>query len=315
MDNETKPNVNVKSPNKNEKKKKMETVDITMDKINEEISQVEEHDEAGSCSSTDSEELVNAMNYNTITSLAALKDIIQGEDDTPETDSFFQHYFMNHCNNLSSRNANPNPPLPFSERRRLSQCREEDEDDEKKDSDHIVSIMSVFSDLTLKDSLNALANDNMDVSIRESHDTDSEQTSKAEAKTASADNKELSEDQQPKRTVVGPRHKFLVTTTESTEPPALPSPVERVLRSQVHNAHTVHFGTKGAEEQRPSVRSIFAGQNLHRDKNYFDSSLIEIRSTVDTTATSSEDIWIKRTDDKQVSKLSRHQLYRTDNKV
>lgn len=305
MDNETKPNLNVsakKSGKKNEKKKKMETInlDVTTEEVCQPTNKTEEQDEAGSCSSTDSEELVNAMNYNTITSLAALKDIIQGDGiDTPETDSFFQHYFMNHCNNLSSRNANLNPPLPFSERRRLSQCREEDEDDEKKDADHLSSIMTAFSEITLKDSLNALGNDNLVASDHALHVGDSEKNSKTEKGTKSQETTDTSEGHEPpKRTVIGPRHKFLVTTTE---PPVAPSPVERVLRSQVHSAHTVHFGTKGAEEQRPSVRSIFAGQNLHRDKNYFDSSLIEIRSTVDATATSSEDIWVKRTDEKQVS--------------
>lgn len=298
MDNETKPNSNVnvkQSEHKNEKTKKMETRDndVTMNEVCLPASKDEEHDEADSCSSTDSEDLVNAMNYNTITSLAALKDIIQGDEgDTPETDSFFQHYFMNHCNNLSSRNPNANPPLPFSERRRLSQCREEDEDDEKKDNDHLPSILSAFSEITLKESLIAIVKDNdalvSDIKNNTAVDLESKSVEKAEVSDGS---------DPPKRTVQGPRHKFLVTTTE---PPTVLSPVERALRSQVHNAHTVHFGTKGAEELRPSVRSIFTGQNLHRDKNYFDSSLIEIRSTVDAEPSSAEDIWVKRADVKQV---------------
>lgn len=238
-------------------------------------------------SSTDSEELVNALNYNTITSLAALKDIIQGDNDTPETDSFFQHYFMNHCNNLSSRNSNSTSPFPFNERRRLSQCREEDEDDEKKDVKHS----------------NGSLNSNLESTYIEGQDnyskpSDKENTAiKAEERINSDDMTFVSENaDSSKRTVMGAKHTFFVTKTEQMSPT-----VRHALRTQVSNAHTVHFGTKGVEEQRPNIRTIFTGQNLHRDKNYFDSSLIEIRSTVDGALPSSEDIWVKRTDAKHVS--------------
>ncbi|CAH4038704.1 unnamed protein product [Pieris brassicae] len=258
---------------KNEKKKKMETMkDVDLKKDNEETV----CNKSGSPSSTDSEDLVNAINYNTITSLAALKDIIQGDsNDTPETDSFFQHYFMNHCNNLSSRTSNS--PFPYTERRRLSQCREEDEDDYKKDNSASNSPSKAY--------------DVKNVSQKnKSPKTHQEVKGSRKIHEDKPIDDELSE-----RTVMGAKHKFLVTTAE---PPQ--QRVERALRMHVNNAHTVHFGTKGAEELRPSVRSIFTGENLHRDKNYFDSSLIEIRSTVDGILTSSEDIWIKRTNEKPV---------------
>ncbi|KAG6458117.1 uncharacterized protein LOC115448629 [Manduca sexta] len=303
MDTETKTlaNVEVKRNGcKNEKKKKMDTkdTDMTLDEVCRQMSKLAADDGAAeSASSTDSEDLVNAINYNTITSLAALKDILQGDNtDTPETDSFFQHYFMNHCNNLSSRNSTPNSPFPFSERRRLSQCREEDEDDEKKESDPPPSTVSseAGSIHASQVNLGAIAKD------RSSNDGSEGHTNIVGNELSLRDPHKVEvEKDPPKRTVMGAKHKFLVTTTE---PPL--QPVERALRSHVNNAHTVHFGTKGAEELRPSVRSIFAGQNLHRDKNYFDSSLIEIRSTVDGLQTSGEDIWVKRTDDKQTSSKS-----------
>lgn len=197
------------------------------------------------------EDLVNAINYNTITSLAALKDILQGEGgDTPEADNFFQYYFMNHCNTLPSRGSES--PFPFPERRRLSQCREEDEEDGREP----LPPQAVPS-------------------IRE-------------------------EDEEPRRrTVMGARHKFLVTPSD---PP--PTPVERALRTQVHSSHTVHFGTKGPEELRPSVRGIFPAEGLHRDKAYFDSSLVEIRATADGVTNSAEDIWVKRADVKPVSSIT-----------
>lgn len=290
-------NVKVKkSGRKNEKKKKIEAqgTDGVLEEVCQQMSKLAEEEASGSVStsSTDSEDLVNAINYNTITSLAALKDIIQGDsNDTPETDTFFQHYFMNHCNNLSSRNSNS--PFPFPERRRLSQCREEDEDDERKDSDILSATIwkEISSEIVPESQADNVTKKNS------SNETEADQNANVVSDMSSGDSQVIPDGQDlPKRTVMGARHKFLVTTTE---PPTTAAPlIERALRSHVHNAHTVHFGTKGAEEQRPNVRSIFAGQNLHHDKHYFDSSLIEIRSTVDGMPASSEDIWVKRTEDK-----------------
>ncbi|XP_045784964.1 general transcriptional corepressor trfA-like [Maniola jurtina] len=284
-----------KANRKNEKEKKVESDKIEVTEVipSHESQTVEGNADAGdSASSTDSEELVNALNYNTITSLAALKDIIQGDNnDTPETDSFFQHYFMNHCNNLSSRNSAS--PFPFTERRRLSQCREEDEDDEKKDGHRRHSPGSYKADSEkinsdLDDNLKESEDQNLKIDSKELNTESNTEIDKPNA-TESNDTSE--------RTVMGAKHKFLVTKTAQ-----MTAPVARALRNQFNNAHTVHFGTKGAEEQRPNVRTIFTGQNLHHDKNYFDSSLIEIRSTVDGVPTSDEDIWIKRTDEKQLTK-------------
>lgn len=316
MDTETNTTSNVKdkkNKNHNEETKKMETddTDRMLNDVCRQMSKLAEAEEDGngSNSSTDSDDLVNAINYNTITSLAALKDIIQGDGvDTPENDSFFQHYFMNHCNNLSSRNSNTNVPFTFPERRRLSQCREEDEDDERKESDPPPSIVSSGggSEVTSLGSL-SLGNKERDMS-----ETIVDKNANVSLEFPLEDGNK--EQDPPKRTVMGAKHKFLVTTAEppprEPEPTLAPPPsVQRALLSHIHNAHTVHFGTKGAEEQRPSVRAIFSGQNLHRDKHYFDSKLIEIRSTVDGLPTSSEDIWVKRTDEKQVGVFSMKPMF------
>ncbi|XP_063634006.1 uncharacterized protein LOC134804735 [Cydia splendana] len=297
MDSETATTSNVKvnkRERKNEKKKKVDKCkEEKSDEVCREMSAPAPAYEDSSASSTDSDELVNAINYNTITSLAALKDIIQGDNnDTPETDSFFQHYFMNHCNNLSSLNPNSSSTFPFTERRRLSQCREEDEDDEKKD--HELALSSLSSDSA---SHSSIANTSKNHKSRDLVDN-THHNDKVNSMDILSESRDTSGEAvgPPKRTVMGARHKFLVTTAEPPPPSAV---VEKALRSQVHNAHTVHFGTKGAEEIRPSVRSIFAGQNLHHDKKYFDSSLIEIRSTVDESPTSSEDIWVKRSEEKE----------------
>lgn len=303
MDTDSKTNSNVKVKKnscKNEKKKKMETkdTDATLDEVCRQMSKLADEEE--SASSTDSEDLVNAINYNTITSLAALKDIIQGDkNDTPETDSFFHHYFMNHCNNLSNLNSASNSPFPFPERRRLSQCREEDEDDEKKESDPPPSIVSSggVSEVASQVNLGSFTKDFINIDVN----NDQPDNTKSDMLNDSIKDSEVDQDPSLKRTVMGAKHKFLVSPSSSNT-------IERVLRLQVNPAHTVHFGTKGAEEQRPSMRSIFTGQNLHRDKNYFDTSLIEIRSTVSSTSddvfASSEDIWVKRTEDNHIVSIS-----------
>jgi len=76
----------------------------------------------------DENDLVSAINYNTITSLAALKEILgSGAGEGDEDTTWFQHYFLHHVNRLPSRSQYP-------EWRRLSECPEEDEDaaDDKK---------------------------------------------------------------------------------------------------------------------------------------------------------------------------------------
>lgn len=68
----------------------------------------------------DFDDLYNQINYNTITSLAALKEILGNDSNTSADDnSWFQHYFLTHVNRLPSRNQYPG--------RRLSECPEEDE--------------------------------------------------------------------------------------------------------------------------------------------------------------------------------------------
>ncbi|CAB3250078.1 unnamed protein product [Arctia plantaginis] len=61
--------------------------------------------------------------------------------------------------------------------------------------------------------------------------------------------KKLQSDAQ-NQTVVGERKKFVVTTLATTDD-KVPSSVAD------NNVHTVHFGTRGVESQRPHVRSIF----------------------------------------------------------
>lgn len=68
----------------------------------------------------DVEDLVSTINYNTITSMSALKEILGADSRNSSEDvSWFQHYFLRHVNRLPSRSQYPG--------RRLSECKEEDE--------------------------------------------------------------------------------------------------------------------------------------------------------------------------------------------
>ncbi|XP_034255814.1 uncharacterized protein LOC117653910 isoform X2 [Thrips palmi] len=79
----------------------------------------EEEEEEGD--EFDENDLFSAVNYNTITSLAALKEILGTSGQDGSDTVWFQHYFLNHVNRLPSRSQYP-------EWRRLSECPEEDED-------------------------------------------------------------------------------------------------------------------------------------------------------------------------------------------
>nr|ANT47201.1 5'-AMP-activated protein kinase subunit gamma-2 [Dastarcus helophoroides] len=225
-------------------------------------------------------DLVSTIHYNTLNSLAALKDSLQQQtrEDTFDSGGFIQRYFQSHSNSLPSRMAVPS--------RRLSQCREEDEEEERKDdkvpSSDIATIMG--SDKSLSESSTS-------------------------SKTSVID------------TVTGPTHKFVITKTkplpaeetknadetakENKTTPIVgekkqPSEAAKIFasRRQYRQANTVH-GIP--DSNRPSVYNLFRSplQSPHYDSRFFDSSLIEMKSHTSSSSTidaigSNEDIWVKR---------------------
>lgn len=206
-------------------------------------------------------DLVSAINYNTISSLAALKDMLQLTSEEAECGTFFQHYFLNHVNALPSRNL----PFPFVERRRLSECREEDEDEEK-GRDNSATIPSV-----------------PEGSVRGDGSISGSEKSLSETSSTSSRNIVTEH--------AGPTHKFLVSKTQI--PPAM-------RRRQYHPNNTVHF--PATDPRKPHVHTIFNRvsplPSPHLDKRFFDSSLIEMKSLASSSSTvdndSSEDIWVRR---------------------
>lgn len=89
------------------------------------------------------EDLYTAINYNTINSLAALKEILgTGDTDNIVDSSWFQYHFLRHVNRLPSRSNYASAWSPWEgNRRRLSECKEEDEDaaekEERGDTDNV----------------------------------------------------------------------------------------------------------------------------------------------------------------------------------
>lgn len=206
-------------------------------------------------------DLVSAINYNTISSLTALKDMLQLSSEEAECGTFFQHYFLNHVNALPSRNLCT--PFPFVERRRLSECREEDEDEDKKE---------VVTDNK---------NDCKGVESISGSEKSLSETSSTSSKNAVT---ELS----------GPTHKFLVSKTQLPNAP--------VRRRHYQQANTVHFpATEPRKPSLYSIFNRTSPlPSPHFDKRFFDSSMVEMKSLASSTSTidndSSEDIWVMRPD-------------------
>lgn len=194
----------------------------------------------------------------------------------PEDDSFLRRYFSNHSTSLLSRMA--------INSRRLSQCREEDEDEDRKEvpSSDLPAIMG--SDKSLSESSSG-------------------------SKTSVID------------TVTGPTHKFVITKTKTTsesdsvqEPPTPKklSEAARIFasRKQYRQANTVG-AVPSKDVKRPTADSLFRSplQSPHMDSKFFDTSLIDIKNLNSSTSTvdysgSAEDIWVKRIDPDLVKKVS-----------
>ncbi|XP_037036685.1 uncharacterized protein LOC119074565 isoform X2 [Bradysia coprophila] len=134
--------------------------------------------------------------------------------------------------------------IPFQERRRLSQCKEEDEDES-----------------------------------------------------------ERMQNGGEKSTVNGRKHKFIVTKTELLT--ARPEAEKLRDVSAKQNAATIHFPCSSVD-QRASLNSVFAKNDInpHLDKRFFDTSLVEIRSSVNGSTKSldksknavDDTVWVPRPD-------------------
>lgn len=168
--------------------------------------------------------------------------------------------------------------IPYQERRRLSECKEEDETiiEESPDNKYKIRIRSPTEQATPPihaDSIVGTAATQISVT----------------------------------------KHKFIVTKTEDDIPPRPEAEHLRHMTAK-QNAATIHFpcssSIKASSQQRPSLNSLFFSPDRqfspHLDKRYFDTSLVEIRAinsttTLDNQSTSANDkvvdnmVWLPRT--------------------
>lgn len=208
---------------------------------------------------------------------------------------------------------------PFQERRRLSQCKEEEEEDSG------LSPLTSSHDKTLPTPPPpiALADSPMDVGkfkelekLRKQFMEKLESNSKLETPKARRDKKSQplkkcleikeDEDKQESKVIKG---KFTITKTKTIETPevhTLRKEAQNLKKNNfASNAHTISFPCRSGEYT--SVKGLFDSHlkafSPHLDKKFFDSSLVEIRHDSDSNISFIEkkskervldEVWIKR---------------------
>ncbi|XP_046614335.1 dentin sialophosphoprotein isoform X1 [Neodiprion virginianus] len=248
------------------------------------------------------DDLISAINYNTITSLAALKDMLQSSgEDSDGVDSFFHHYFLSHVNRLPSRNQT-HSPYPWG--RRLSECREEDEyeADEGKNAESAASGSALAKKMerssdsvslakTVGDSLGTISS-----SSSTSENSISEQTDQTASNV-------ITEPQAAPQVVTTSR--FTTSQTSTPSASTVTSPTSG-SKPPLRRRHTAGPGMTFPATDPPSYSASMTFSRTsplpspHLDKRFFDSSLIEMKSQASSSSTldydSNEDIWVRRVD-------------------
>ncbi|CAG9862858.1 unnamed protein product [Phyllotreta striolata] len=220
-------------------------------------------------------DLVQTINYNVSSPFGNSNEFPPEED----SNTFLHRYFSNHSNSLPSKITMAS--------RRLSQCREEDEDEEKREPSNMEVISG--SDKSLSESSSG-------------------------SKTSVID------------TISGPTHKFVITKTKTivetkkesdttnnkevkeetnSKQKELSAAAKIFARNREYRVANTVLGVPSKDAVRPSVRNIFRVQSPHYDSKFFDSSLIAMKSPTSSTSTVNndaiEDVWVKRPDIKKES--------------
>ncbi|XP_046743659.1 dentin sialophosphoprotein isoform X2 [Diprion similis] len=248
------------------------------------------------------DDLISAINYNTITSLAALKDMLQSSgEDSDGVDSFFHHYFLSHVNRLPSRNQT-HSPYPWG--RRLSECREEDEyeADEGKNAESAASGSALAKKMERSSDGASLAKTLCDslATISSSSSTSENSISEQTEQTAS---NAITEPQAAPQVVTTSR--FTTSQTSTPSASTVTSPTSS-SKPPLRRRHTAGPGMTFPATDPPSYSASMTFSRTsplpspHLDKRFFDSSLIEMKSQASSSSTldydSNEDIWVRRVD-------------------
>lgn len=261
------------------------------------------------------DDLISAINYNTITSLAALKDMLHASgEDSDGVDSFFHHYFLSHVNRLPSRNQT-HSPYPWG--RRLSECREEDEyeTEEGKNLDMLVPIESIVKKVEPKKEPPAEKSDSSSSeasSPASSKKSSSERIDQKPSKTPSAcDTKPtIAVTLSPTTTSTTTTSSVVSTTADTTTSSrfttsTVTSPTSST-KPPLRRRHTTGPGMTFPATDPPSYSTSMTFSRTsplpspHLDKRFFDSSLIEMKSQASSSSTldydSTEEVWVRRVD-------------------
>ncbi|XP_043288182.1 dentin sialophosphoprotein isoform X2 [Venturia canescens] len=239
------------------------------------------------------DDLVSTINYNTITSLAALKDMLQSSgEDSDGVDSFFHHYFLSHVNRLPSRNQT-HSPYPWG--RRLSECREEDEYETEEGKNNEFTTAGSAKDKDDKKAPKA---------VQESSEKSESQTSKASSPSSSEKSSSEKIDQKSNATSSASESKPQPTTTTSSRFTTCTVTSPTSTKPPLRRRHTAGPGMTFPATDPPCYSSsmIFSRTSPlpspHLDKRFFDSSLIEMKSQASSSSTldydSTEEIWVRR---------------------
>lgn len=174
------------------------------------------------------------------------------------------------CTSLALQNTNRSPfrvpevpttkmrpslGLPFQGRRKLSQCKEEDNEDElAKEAETTNNHSNSTSNIYAKTTTNVNSNNGV---------------------TAKGKSNEIA----------GAKRKFIVTRMDSQQ---LLRPEAENLRNltEKSNAATIHFPCSSSTNPRSALSGLFPSNSSfepHLDKRFFDSSLVEVRIKADST--------------------------------
>ena len=259
------------------------------------------------------DDLISAINYNTITSLAALKDMLQSSgEDSDGVDSFFHHYFLSHVNRLPSRNQT-HSPYPWG--RRLSECREEDEyETEEGNNNVIIKVLYIIYEFLYyflakncenRDNLTKNYEKNQSVQTQDSEDKSESIQSKAASSSSSEKSSSERIDQKSNQNSSASESRSAASTSLSkliNNTVTSPTSSKPLIRRR----NTTGPGMVFPATDPPSYSNSMTFSRTsplpspHLDKKFFDSSLVEMKSQASSSSTldydSTEEIWVRRID-------------------
>lgn len=200
--------------------------------------------------------------------------------------------------------------LPFHERRRLSQCKEESESDDEAGSSTKPKIVITPTIDVVEETIKEEPRQNRFIVTRTKEDF-------PDATTSANGEISASEHEQPEKQPVSILKKSPSPPDQKNSLTGSPKKIRyeanalcRNVTSE-KNSNTIHFPSSTGVSQRTNVKNFFTDVlNPHLDRRFFDSSLVEIRASQQELSNSvkslngqnsveiNDNIWVKRTEPK-----------------